>query len=162
MWKRWIFQKNSDLLIAGSSLKWKTFVQFDLWKFSVYLWKLHVWENSPSSDIYQNPPTSHPIKLQDSSISLKGIHGYPSWKYLPRERTIWDYYFWLGVGNSMSNHPGHDTLTSQILLIFLLFVDNVETINPWKFQTSTSYGSKVIKIWKFDWNGCSILNLRFL
>ena len=106
--------------------------------------------------------SSHPIKLQDSSIFLKGIHGYPSWKYLPRERTIWDYYFWLGVGNSMSNHPGHDTLTSQILLIFSLVVDNVETINPWKFQTSTSYGSKVIKIWKFDRNGCSSLNLRFL
>ena len=44
----------------------------------------------------------------------------------------------------MSNHPGHDTLTSQILFIFSLFVDDVEMINPWKFQPSTPYGSKVI------------------
>ena len=34
----------------------------------------------------------------------------------------------------MSNHPGHDTLTSQILLIFSLFVDRVEMINPQKLQ----------------------------
>ena len=33
-------------------------------------------------------------------------------------------------GNFMSNHPGHDTLTSQILFIFSLFVDDVEMINP--------------------------------
>ena len=33
-------------------------------------------------------------------------------------------------GNSMSNHPGHETLTSQILFIVSLFVDNVEMINP--------------------------------
>ena len=33
-------------------------------------------------------------------------------------------------GNSMSNHPGHDTLTSHILFIFSLFVDTVERINP--------------------------------
>ena len=49
---------------------------------------------------------------------------------------------------------------------FSLFVDNVEMINPWKFQTSTLYKSKVIKIWNFDQNGCSrvksaILNLCF-
>ena len=49
-------------------------------------------------------------------------------------------------GNSMSNHPiflDVDTLTSQILLIFSLFVDNVEMINPWKFQPLTPNGSKV-------------------
>ena len=39
----------------------------------------------------------------------------------------------LTMGNSMSNHPGHDTLTSQVLFIFSLIVDNVEMINPWKF-----------------------------
>ena len=49
---------------------------------------------------------------------------------------------------------------------FSLFVDNVEMINPWKFQTSTLYKSKVIEIWNFDQNGCSrlksaILNLCF-
>ena len=53
------------------------------------------------------------------------------------------------LGNSMTNHPGLDTLTSQILLIFLLFVDSVEIINPWNFQPSTLYSSKVIEIWKF-------------
>ena len=47
-------------------------------------------------------------------------------------------------GNSMSNHPGHDTFTSQILFIFSLFVDIVEMINPRKFQSSTPYGSQVI------------------
>ena len=39
-------------------------------------------------------------------------------------------------GNSMSIHPiflDVDTLTSQILFFFSLFVDNVEMINPWKF-----------------------------
>ena len=36
----------------------------------------------------------------------------------------------LTMGNSMSNHPGHDTLTSQVLFIFSLIVDNVEMINP--------------------------------
>ena len=53
-------------------------------------------------------------------------------------------------GNSMSNHPiflDVDTLTSQILLIFSLFVDNVEMINPWKFQPLTPNGSKVY--WDF-------------
>ena len=39
--------------------------------------------------------------------------------------------------------------------------------NPWKFQPSTPYSSKVIEIWKFDRNGCSgvkstILNICFL
>ena len=67
----------------------------------------------------------------------------------------------------MSNHSGHDTLTSQIVFIFSLFVDNAEIINPWKFKTSTPYGSEVIETCKFDQNGCSgvrsaILNLRFL
>ena len=57
----------------------------------------------------------------------------------------------------MSNHPiflNVDTITSQILFIFSLFVDNVEMINPWKLQPSTPNGSKVIEIWKFDRNGC--------
>ena len=70
------------------------------------------------------------------------------------------------LSNSMSNHPGHDPLTSQIFFIFSLFVDSVEMINPWKFQPSTLYGSKVTEIWKFDRNGCSgiksFLNLYFL
>ena len=70
-------------------------------------------------------------------------------------------------GNSMSNHPGHDILISQILFIFSLFVDTVQMINPWKLQLSISYGSEVIEIWKFNKNGCSrvkcaILNLRYL
>ena len=37
------------------------------------------------------------------------------------------------MGNSMSSHSiflDVDTLTSQILFIFSLFVDNVEMINP--------------------------------
>ena len=39
--------------------------------------------------------------------------------------------------------------------------------DPWKFQPSTPYSSKVIEIWKFDRNGCSgvkstILNICFL
>ena len=80
------------------------------------------------------------------------------------------YIFFLWWGNSMSNHPiffDVDTLTSQILFIFSLFVYNVQMINPWKFQPSTPYGSKVIGIWKFDQNECSrvkstILNLCFL
>ena len=41
------------------------------------------------------------------------------------------------MGNSMSNDPiflDVDTLTSQILFIFSLFVDNNEMINPRKFQ----------------------------
>ena len=68
-------------------------------------------------------------------------------------------------GNSISNDPIFlDVDTSQILLISLLFVDNVEMINPWKLQPPTLYSSKVIEIWKFDRNGCSrvksaILNL---
>ena len=67
----------------------------------------------------------------------------------------------------MSNHPGHDTLTSQILSFFSQFVDSVEMINLWDFQPIAPYGSEVIEIWKFDQNGCSgvksaILNLRFL
>ena len=39
----------------------------------------------------------------------------------------------LCTGNSMSNHPVFldvDTLSSQILFIFSLFVDNIEMINP--------------------------------
>ena len=36
----------------------------------------------------------------------------------------------VSLGNSMSNHPGHVKLTSQILFIFSLCVDNVEMINP--------------------------------
>ena len=58
----------------------------------------------------------------------------------------------------MSNHPIYldvDTLTSQILFIFSLFVDNVEIINHWRFQSSTPYSSKVIEIWKFDQNQSS-------
>ena len=43
-------------------------------------------------------------------------------------------------GNSMSDHPGNDTLTSEILFIFSLFVDSVEMINPCKFQYSTPLG----------------------
>ena len=74
------------------------------------------------------------------------------------------------MGNSMSNHPiflDVDTLTSQIVFIFSLFVDNVEMVNPWKFQPSFPYGSNVIEIWKIDRNGCTgaksaILILRFL
>ena len=53
------------------------------------------------------------------------------------------------LGHSMSNRSiflDVDTVTSQILLIFSLFVDNVEMINPWKVQPSTPYGSKVIEI----------------
>ena len=73
------------------------------------------------------------------------------------------------LGNSMSNNTiflDVDTLTSQILIIFSPFVDNVEIINSWKFQPQTPYSSKVNKIWKFDTNGCSgvksaILNLLF-
>ena len=69
----------------------------------------------------------------------------------------------------MSNYPiflDVDTFTSQILFIFSIFVDNVEMINPWKFQSLTVYGSKITEIWKFDRNVCSgvksaILNLRF-
>ena len=52
-------------------------------------------------------------------------------------------------GNSMSNHPWHDTFTSQILFIFSLFLDSVEMINPWRFQPSPPYSYKVIEIWKF-------------
>ena len=59
------------------------------------------------------------------------------------------------MSNSISNHPGDDTLTSQILFIFTLFVNSVEMINPWKFQPPTPYSFKVIEIWKFVWNGCS-------
>ena len=33
------------------------------------------------------------------------------------------------LGNSMSNHLGHDILTSHILLTFSLFVDSNEMIN---------------------------------
>ena len=71
------------------------------------------------------------------------------------------------MGNFMSNHPGHDTLTSQILSNFSLFADSVEMINLWKFQPSTPYGFEVIEIWNFERNGSSgvkpvILNLRFL
>ena len=70
----------------------------------------------------------------------------------------------------MSNHSialDVDNLTSHIFLICLLFVDNVEMINPWKFQLSAPYSSKVIEIWKFDRNECSgvksaILSLHFL
>ena len=70
--------------------------------------------------------------------------------------------------NSISNHPGHDTLASQILLIFSLFLNSVEMMNQWKFQpASIPYSSNVIEIWKFDQNDCSgvkstILNLSFL
>ena len=72
--------------------------------------------------------------------------------------------------NFMSNHPVFldvDTLTSQILFIFSLFVDNIEIINPRKFQPSSPYGSIVIEIWKFDQNECfgvksAILNWLFL
>ena len=38
-------------------------------------------------------------------------------------------------GNFLSNHPGHDTLTSQISFIFSLFVGSIEMINyqsKWK------------------------------
>ena len=71
------------------------------------------------------------------------------------------------LGNSMSNDPEYDTLTSQILFIFSFFVDNVEMINPWKIQPSTSYSYEVIEIWKLDRNGRSgvksaILNLPLL
>ena len=74
------------------------------------------------------------------------------WKY-HHAKAIYIYL----VGNSMSNHPiflDVDTLASQILFIFSLFVDNVEMTSPWKFQPSTPYGSKIIEIWKFDRNGC--------
>ena len=54
--------------------------------------------------------------------------------------------FNMTLGNSMSNHPGHDIHTSQILFIFLLFVDSVEMTNSCKFQPSTPYRSKVIEI----------------
>ena len=53
----------------------------------------------------------------------------------------------------MSNYPEHNTLTSQILFIFSLFVDSAEMINPWKFQLLTPYSSEVIEILKFDWHG---------
>ena len=47
---------------------------------------------------------------------------------------VYIYIFFFGlVGDSMSNHPiflDVDTLTSQILFIFSLLVDNVEMINP--------------------------------
>ena len=33
------------------------------------------------------------------------------------------------LGNFMTNHLGHDTLTSQILFTFSLFVDSNEMIN---------------------------------
>ena len=48
----------------------------------------------------------------------------------------------------MSNHPiflDIDTLTSQILFSFSLFVDNVEMINPCKFQPSTHTVSKLLR-----------------
>ena len=64
----------------------------------------------------------------------------------------------------MSNHPTFldaTTLTSQVLFLFSIFVDNLEMINPWNFDPSTPHGSKVIEIWKFDWNGCSRINLPF-
>ena len=35
----------------------------------------------------------------------------------------------LVLGNFMTNHLGHDTLTSQILFTFSLFVDSNEMIN---------------------------------
>ena len=60
-------------------------------------------------------------------------------------------------GNSKSNYPiflDVDILTSQMLFIFSLFVDNVEMINPWEFETSSPSDSKVFEIWKFDRNGC--------
>ena len=44
------------------------------------------------------------------------------------------------MGSSMSNHPTFldvDALTLQILFILSQFVDNVEMINPWKFQPLT-------------------------
>ena len=53
------------------------------------------------------------------------------------------------MGNSMSNDPiflDVDTLASQILFIFSLFVDNIEMINPRKFQPLVPYCSKVIEI----------------
>ena len=50
---------------------------------------------------------------------------------------------------------------------FFTIIDNVEMINPWKFPPSILCSSKVIEIWKFDWNRCSnlkstTLNLCFL
>ena len=60
----------------------------------------------------------------------------------------------LRKSNSMSNYPGHDTLTIQILFIFSIFLDSVEMIDPWKFKPSTPYGSEAIEICKFDQNGC--------
>lgn len=64
------------------------------------------------------------------------------------------------------SYPGHDTLTSPILFIFSIFVDSAKMVNLWKFQSSTCYGSEVIEIRKFDWNGCfkvksANLNLHF-
>ena len=55
---------------------------------------------------------------------------------------------------------------SDFVHIFIT-VDYVEMINPWQFRSSIPYGSKIIEIWKFNWNGCSrvksaILNLLFL
>ena len=45
----------------------------------------------------------------------------------------------------MSNHPGHDTLISQILFIFSLFVDSVEMINLPNFSPQLLTVSKLLR-----------------
>ena len=49
-------------------------------------------------------------------------------------------------GTSMPDHPGYDTLISQISPTLSQFVDNVEKTKPWKFQLSVTYGSRVIEV----------------
>ena len=60
-----------------------------------------------------------------------------------------------GVGNSISNHPGHDTLTSQNIFSFAPFAGIIEIWELWKLQLLTSSGSCDIAIWKIVQNTLS-------
>ena len=73
------------------------------------------------------------LKVNGKRLYRKNLVKYPDMKIdenLNWEQQISDLAITLHCGNCMSNHPGHDTLTSQILFIFPLFVDSVEMIDP--------------------------------
>ena len=182
MWKRWIFQKNSDLLIAGSSLKWKTFVQFDLWKFSVYLWKLHVWENSPSSDIYQNPPIQSSCRIHQYLWKeyMDTPHGNIYQENVPFETTTSDwvwvipcliiqamtplplrfcwffYYLWIMLKRSIHENFKPQLPTVQKLLRF----ENLTEMGVpfWIYVFCSNYCSSHLSSWSLIW--VSFLGVR--
>ena len=60
-----------SLFFAGSNIKWKAL------QFSVFLCKLHIWENTALPVIVQNTLTRSDCRILWSSISLERMHGCP-------------------------------------------------------------------------------------